>query len=228
MTVYRSSPCHHSRLAATHPAEAGQPSQNSSHRSSSLAIAIAAAAQPSHDRSSSRSATQQPTKMNYQLHCILAHIGFPEHKCLAVSSVCRTCEDVKDIFCVYAGNRTAVHICLYHDFAVILDADELQLVLTVYDWFMDSISNSKFDWTIHPASNVPPTITGTIITTTTSKTTVIAKSDIPTESTIPTEYHTTTLVLPILRFLLKTLPTTFHTITKVHSIITNHQIFPLQ
>jgi hypothetical protein len=48
-------------------------------------------------------------------------------------------------------------------------------------------------------------------TTNTSTTTVIEKSDIPT-----------------LRFLLKALPTTFHTITKVHSIIANHQIVPLQ
>jgi hypothetical protein len=151
--------------------------------------------------------------MDYQLFCILSHLGFPEHTSLSVSSVYRTCEDFEDIFCVYAENRTAAHICLYNDLALILDADELQLLLTVYDWFMDNTSNPKFYWTIHPASKIPPTITGTINTTTTATTAIIAKSD------IPAEYHTTTL---------ETLPTRCHIINKMHYIITNHQIIPLQ
>jgi hypothetical protein len=125
--------------------------------------------------------------MDYQLFCILSHIGFPEHKSLDISSRYRTFEDLKDIRCGYAGNRTAVHICLYNDLAIILDADELQLLLTVYDWFMENISNPKFDWIIHPASNIPPTITGTSNTTTTATTTGIAKSDIPTEPNIPAQ-----------------------------------------
>jgi hypothetical protein len=154
-----------------------------------------------------------PSKMDYQLFCILSQIGFPEHKSLSVSSVYHTYEDLEDIFCVYAGNRIAVHICLYNDFVLILDADELQLLLNVYDWFMDNISNPKFDWTIHPASKIPPTITGTINTTTTTTNTVIAKFD------IPTEYHTSTLEM---------LLTTCHTITKMHYIIANHQIVALQ
>jgi hypothetical protein len=45
--------------------------------------------------------------------------------------VYRSCGDLEDIFCVYAGNCTAVHICLYNDLVLILDADELQLLLTV-------------------------------------------------------------------------------------------------
>jgi hypothetical protein len=118
--------------------------------------------------------------MDYQMHYILARIGFPKHKYLAVSSVYLTCEDLEDIFCVYAGTRTAVHIYLYNDLALILDADELQLLLTVYDWFMYNISKPNFDWTIYPASNILPTITGTINTNTSTTTTIIAKSNIPT------------------------------------------------
>jgi hypothetical protein len=160
--------------------------------------------------------------MDFQMHCILDHVGFPKHKYLAVSSVYHTCEVLQNIVCVYDGNCTAVHICLYNDLALILDADELQLLLTVYDWFMDNISNPNFNWTIHPASNIPPTITGTINNNTSAPTTVNAKYD------IPTEYHTTTLVLPTLRLSLQPLPTTFHTITKVKYIVANHQIVPLQ
>jgi hypothetical protein len=130
-----------------------------------------------------------------------------------MDSVYRTCEDLEDIFCIYAVNRTAVHICLYNGLALILDVDELELLLSVYDWFMYTISDPKFDWNIHSASRIPPTITGTINITTTTTTTGIVKSG------IPTEYHTTTI---------QTLSTTCHTIAKMHYIIADHQIFPLQ
>jgi hypothetical protein len=93
---------------------------------------------------------------------------------------------------------------------------------------MENISNPKCDWTIHSASNIAPTITGTINATTTATAIVIAKSNFPTEPTIPTQNHTTTIVLPTLRFSLNTLPITGHTITKIHYIIANHQIAPLQ
>jgi hypothetical protein len=119
-----------------------------------------------------------------------------------------TCDDLDDIFCAYAGNRTAVHICIYDDLELILNADELQALLTIYDWFMENISNPKFDWTMHPGSNIAPTVikksavpttsfkataTKAIVpTTTTATTTVIEKSYIPTESTIPiTSFNTT-------------------------------------
>jgi hypothetical protein len=85
---------------------------------------------------------------------------------------------------------------------------------------MDNISNPIFDWTIHPASNIPLTITGTINSTTTATTTTIVKSD------IPTEYHTTILHLSIKTF--SNISIKFRTITNIPYIITNHQIFPTQ
>jgi hypothetical protein len=120
--------------------------------------------------------------MDYQLHYILAHIEFQDHKSFTVSSMYRTCDDLEDILCVFAVNLTAVHICLYDDLELIINADELQALLTIYDWFMENISNPKCDWTVHPGSNIPHIITGTINTTTTATTTIIKKSTIPTDT----------------------------------------------
>jgi hypothetical protein len=117
---------------------------------------------------------------------------------------------------------------------MIIDALNIQSLLTVCDWFMENVSNPTFDWTMHPSSSIPPTIVEKSTVPTTSSSTTATNTivhTIPAEPTSSTTNHTTTLVLPTLLLSIRmfsNISITFCTITNIHYIITNHQIIPTQ